>query len=166
MSDQNNNQLAVCLIDFLAFLGAPFLKQLQKLISAAIVQLQILEGQLLQQEEFTKGAATLINEAVGVAELVTSEVQNILGAMPLGVFNDCAPAATMVSTLQYSFSNVLNYLDEAENQANKIRTMADLQGATSTLIDQQITYLQNLNQQIGIIIIGLAKGQTVQQIVG
>jgi hypothetical protein len=147
------SQLAVCLVEFLAFLGIPYLRQLQRFIAVAIAQLRVLQAEALSQLAFTDVASQAINQAIGTAQLVASEVQNTLGSLPLGAFQDCAPAANLVGTLRDSFDGVLGFFDEATNEANRVRTFSNLTSIAASEIDEQITYLENLNDQIDIIIL-------------
>lgn len=158
-SGSGQSQFTVCFIEFLAFLGAPYLKQLQKLIQTEIDQAKVLEGELLSQEEMGQSASTAMNQAIGTAEAVASEVQNTIGGLPLGVFQDCEAAANMVGTLRDTMDTVFQYFDEVTNEANRIRSMADVQALTSSLIDDKIKYLEDLNSQIDVVLVGLAKGQ-------
>lgn len=149
------SQLAVCLVEFLAFLGVPYLRALKKFIQSAIIQLQIAEGELIAQLALTQSASTAINKAVGVATLVANEVQNILGGLPLGTFQECAAASVMVGTLRSSFDSVLDFYEETLNGANRVRAFTDVQTLARSQIDDQIAYLQNLNDQIDVIIVNL-----------
>jgi len=153
------SQLAVCLVEFLAFLGIPYLKQLQRFIALAILQLRAAEEEIISQLVLTKAASEAVNTAIGVAQLVANEVENTLGGLPLGAFQDCVAAAEMVGTLRDSFATVLDYFDEITNQANRIRAFADVQGFLLPLIDEQIAYLENLNSEIDVIILDELKKQ-------
>lgn len=153
------SQFTVCLIEFLAFLGAPFLKQLQNIIAAEIDQLKVLEGELLAQEELGQSNSTAINQAIGEVTAVASEVQNTIAAMPLGVFQDCEAAANLVGVLRDTMDTVFQSLQDYENQGNRVRAMSEVQSLTSEIFDDNITYLQNLNSEIGVVLVELAKGQ-------
>lgn len=153
------SQLAVCLVEFLIFLGIPYLKQLQKFISVAITQLQVLKGELLSQLALTQAASERVNAAIGVAQLVASDVQNALNGLPIGAFQDCAAASELIGTLRDPFEGVLGFFDEAINEANRIRAFTDVQSRASAAIDEQIAYLEDLNSQIDIIIIEILRRQ-------
>lgn len=153
------SQLAVCLVEFLAFLGVPYLKLLKAFISSCITQLRIAEGELVSQLAFTKAASTAIEEAIGIAQVIANDVENTIGGLPLGVFQDCQPVSQLVGTLRGSFDSVLGFYDESLNEANRIRAFTDLQSIATAQIDEQITYLENLNDQIDVIILNLLRQQ-------
>lgn len=152
-------QVEVCLVEFLSFLGTPYLKLLKQFISSAIDQLRVQEGALLSQIAFTQQASIAINQGIGVAQLIANQVENALGSLPLGKFQECASVSTAVGTLRDSFGTVLDYFDNATNEANRVRAFTDVQSALSSDIDAQITYLENLSSVIDIVITQKLKSQ-------
>src|SRR5208282_4931185 len=114
------SQLATCLVEFLLFLGIPYLRALQAFIAACITQLEIAEVMLLSQIAFTQAQQAEILVLVGVATAAVSKVENGLNSLPLGAFQECSAAADMVGTLRDSFATVLDYFDKVTNAANRL----------------------------------------------
>ncbi len=146
------SQLAVCLVEFLIFLGIPYLRQLQKFIALALLQLRAAKEEALANVALTQAQSEVVNQALGVAQLVANDVQNALGGLPLGAFQECSAASDLVGTLRDSFATVLDFYDEALNKANRIRAFTDVQSILSNEIDERIAYLEDLNSRIDEII--------------
>lgn len=159
-----DNQFAVCLVEFLAFLGIPYLKALQRLIDSAITQLEIAKAEALSHLAFTDGVTNTINEGMGIAQLIADEVRNVLGSLPLGTFQDCAAVGQLVGTINSSFDDVFEFYDAANNEANRAKAFSDAKANLSNEIDDDIQYLRDLNSQIDIVIIALLKKEAEQNL--
>jgi len=151
------SRFAVCLLEFLAFLGIPYLRQLQRFNALAITQLRVLLAEELSKVAFTQAASEAINVAIGIAQATVNEVENTLGGLPLGAFQQCGDSADLVATLRDSFGGVLDYYDKALNEANRVRAFTLVQANATTLIEDKITYLEDLNATIDVVILDLLR---------
>jgi hypothetical protein len=155
------SQFAVCLTEFLIFLGIPYLKALQRLIETAIVQLEIAKAEALSSLGFTDAVNDVINTSIGVAQLVADQVRNTLGSLPLANFQACSDVAKMVGTINSSFDDVFEYFDAAVNEANRAKAFSTAKASLSSSIDEDIQYLRDLNSQIDIVIIEIIRRETL-----
>lgn len=148
---------ATCLLEFLLFLGIPYLRALKQLILAAITQLEIAKAEALASLAFMDGANQGSTIAMGIAQLIVDEVRNVLGSMPLGTFRECEDVSKMIGLIRDSFDKVFEYFDNASNQSNRVRAFSSSKAALSQELDEDIQYLRELADQIDIAIIELLR---------